>query len=372
MRIGIDAHAAERDGTGNCTYIQNLVLHLTKIDTKNQYVLFVTDATHPFYKNLANRKNIEIIQILRSPAWLRVFVSLCRATKREKIDVLHVQYFAPVGHRGVLVNTIHDLTPFRFPEYFSRFERLLFRMLLPISARRARSILTASCVSRDDLIRLMQLPKDKIRVAHYGVDQNVFSNHKDLSKVSDRYPLNDKFFLYVGRIDPRKNLNRLIQAYSHLRDKGAVKHKLLIAGKVYLEPEELKQTLKQCKYQQDIHFCGYVPEEDLPALYHAADVFIYPSEYEGFGLPPLEAMASGTPVVASDIPIFREILEDAALLVNPLDVYSIASGIEKILTDQELRKKLIEKGKNQVEKFNWDKTAMITLQSYEEAMKRPS
>jgi glycosyltransferase involved in cell wall biosynthesis len=375
MRIGIDAHSAERDGTGNCTYIRNLILHLTRIDRKNQYILFVTDAAHPFYKNIEDRKNVEIVQIRRSPAWFRVFVSLRLATRQKKIDVLHVQYFAPLGHRGVLINTIHDLTPYRYPEYFSRFERLLFRVLLPISAKKARSILTSSSVSRDDLIRLMQLPKDKIRVAYYGVDQNVFSNHQKpetLNRASSRYPLNGKFLLYVGRIDPRKNLIRLIQAYTHLRNNRAIEHKLLIAGKVYLQPEKLQQTLNVCKYRQDIHFCGYVPEEDLPVLYSAADVFIYTSEYEGFGLPPLEAMASGTPVVASDIPIFREILEDAALLVNPLDVDSIARGIEKVLTDLELKKTLTEKAKNHVRRFNWDNTALITLRSYEDAINRPS
>lgn len=375
MRIGIDAHSAEREGTGNCTYTRNLLLHLTKIDTNNQYVLFVTDSSHPFYKTIENRKNVQMVQIRRSPAWLRVFHSLRLASVREKIDILHVQYFAPFSHHGILINTIHDVTPFRYPEYFSRFERLLFRILLPISARKARSILTASAVSKEDLIRIMQLPDDKIRVAYCGVDQNIFSNHQNpdnLNRAKSRYPLNGKFLLYVGRIDPRKNLTRLIQAYTHLRSKSGIQHKLLIAGKVYLEPEKLQQTLKECEYRDDIHFCGYVPDEDLPVLYSAADVFIYTSEYEGFGLPPLEAMASGTPVVASDIPIFREILEDAAVLVNPVDVFSIAGGIEKVLTDFELRKNLTEKAKNQVQKFNWDKTAMITLQSYQEAINPPS
>ncbi|MCI0413127.1 glycosyltransferase family 4 protein [bacterium] len=374
MRIGIDAHSAERDGTGNCTYIQNLILHLTKLDTNNQYVLFVTDRNHSFYKNLEDRKNVEMVPIRHSPAWLRVFFSLCLATKRKKIDVLHVQYFAPFRHRGVLINTIHDITPFRFPEYFSRFERLLFRILLPSSARRARLILTSSVVSKDDLIRLMQLPKDKIRVGYLGVDQNVFSNHQkaDDNGARNRYPLNDKFLLYVGRIDPRKNLTRLIQAYTHLRSNSAIEHKLLIAGKIYFKPERLHEVLEECKYRHDIHFCGYVPEEDLPVLYRAADLFIYTSEYEGFGLPPLEAMASGTPVVASDIPIFREILADAALLVNPVDVHSIVAGIERVLTDFELRKKLTEKAKSHVQKFNWNNTALITLRSYEEAINRPS
>jgi glycosyltransferase involved in cell wall biosynthesis len=332
--------------------------------------LFVTDANHAFYKAIEKRKNVEMVQIRRSPAWLRVFFSLVRATQRKKIDLLHVQYFAPLGHHGVLINTIHDVTPFRFPEYFSRFERLLFRILLPISARKAHSILTASGVSRDDLIRLLRIPNDKIRVAYCGVDPNIFSNQpqqENLNRAKSRYPISSKFLLYVGRIDPRKNLTRLIQAYTKVRSKG-IQHKLLIAGKVYLEPGKLKQTLKECEYRQDIHFCGYVPDEDLPVLYSAADVFIYTSEYEGFGLPPLEAMASGTPVVASDIPIFREILEDAAVLVNPLDVQAIASGIERVVTDFELRKRLVEKGKRQVERFNWDSTARITLQSYEEAM----
>lgn len=369
MRIGIDAHAAEQDGTGNCTYYRNLILEIARTDAINDYFIFVTNKNHPFYGELSAYPNFKLIQITGLPAWFRVFVSLPLATYRTRIDVLHIQYFAPWFHRGRLVNTVHDLAAYHFPEYFSRFERILFRQLLPSSARRADRILTASEVSKRDLVTMLKLPEEKIKVSFCGVSE-AFStppSESIIQEVRHRYGLNAKFLLYVGRIDPRKNLVRLIQAYSLLRSRGLLDHKLLIAGKLYLQPRLLQKTLKRSPFSQDITFCGYVPYDQLPALYSAADIFVYTSEYEGFGLPPLEAMASGVPVVASDIAIFKEILSDAAVLVNPRDVESIADGIHRIVKDDDFRKTLIQKGSDRTRKYSWNQTARITLQAYREA-----
>ena len=206
MRIGIDAHAAEQDGTGNCTYFRNLILEMARIDSKNEYFIFATNKNHPFYRNLEKYHNFQIVAITGSPAWFRVFVSLALATFKTKIDVLHIQYFAPVIHRGRLVNTIHDLVAFHFPEYFSRFERMLFKYLLPPGARKADRILTASEVSKNDLIRLLNIPEEKIKVSFCGVSE-IFStplSGEQVKEVRDRYSIHGKFLLYVGRIDPRK------------------------------------------------------------------------------------------------------------------------------------------------------------------------
>jgi glycosyltransferase involved in cell wall biosynthesis len=371
MRIGIDAHSAEQDGTGNCTYYRNLILEIARIDSTNQYFIFATNQNHPFYRRLEEHQNFQIVPITGSPAWFRVFVSLPLATYRTRIDLLHIQYFAPLFHAGRLVNTIHDLAAFHFPEYFSYFERFLFQSLLPPSSRKAHQILTASQVSKNDLIAMLNVPEEKIKVSFCGVS-DAFSNsttEEKIQEVRKLYSLEGKFLLYVGRIDPRKNLVRLIQAYTLLRSRGVINHKLVIAGKVHLKPRLLQKTLKHSPYAHDIAFCGYVPYEYLPALYSAADVFVYTSEYEGFGLPPLEAMAAGIPVVASDISIFREILGNAAALVHPRDVESIAGGIQRILTDDEYRTGLVLKGKERVKKFAWKNTAKITLQAYEKAFK---
>jgi Glycosyltransferase len=374
MRIGIDAHSAEKEGTGNCTYTRNLISELTKLDEENQYVIFVTDPHHPFYATIAERPNVDIVPLRRSPAWLRVFLLLPIAARRNKVDVLQVQYFGLYGGRR-LINMIHDVAWMRFPEHFSRFERLLFRALVPLSAQKAKVVLTSSGASKNDLIGLMHLSQEKVKVTYNGVSSafssTLFENHR-VQDVCARYGLDRKFLLYVGRIDPRKNLVRLIQAYSYVRKRYSVDHQLAIAGKVYLEPQALQHTLSSCEFYDDIRLCGYVSDEDLPALYRAADIFVYASEYEGFGLPPLEAMASGTPVVASDISIFREILSDAALLVNPFDVAAIGDGIHKTITDEQFRETLIAKGRSRAKDFNWQTTARLTLQAYQEAMKQPS
>jgi len=375
MRIGIDSHLAEKAGTGNCTYTRNLILHLSRLDRVNHYVLFVTDRNHPFYNEVKDFSNVEIVPICGSPSWFRVFFSLCAASHRLNLDVLHVQYFAPLGHRGRLVNTIHDISWFRFPQFFSRFERFLFKFLMTSSARRSDRIFTVSGLSKEDLVSLIHLPENKIKVIYNGISKRFISDTREpeeTRKICSRYGLTGNFLLYVGRIDPRKNLSCLVQAYAFLRSKHSVSHQLAIAGTVHVQPEDLQQVVKNCEFREDIRFCGYVADEDLPALYSGADVFVYTSEYEGFGLPPLEAMASGTPVVASDISIFHEILDDAAVLVNPLDIEAIAEGIYRILSDSTLRKNLVETGKVRAGKFNWDSTAQQTLQNYEEVIKDPS
>ena len=370
MRIGIDSHAAEQDGTGNCTYYRNLIREIANLDQQNEYFIFATNKHHPFYRNLANHPNFKIIQIPGYPAWFRVYVALAYSTYRFKLDVLHVQYFAPIFFKGHLVNTIHDLAAYHFPEFFSGFERMLFRWILPSSSRKAKIILTASEVSKRDLINMLNTPAEKVMVSFCGVNQAFAQEPTEESyqRVRNRYSLEGKFLLYVGRIDPRKNLVRLIQAYSELRSKYGYEHKLLIAGKVYLEPEALQKTVKQSAYSKDIFFCGYVSDEDLPILYRLAEVFVYTSEYEGFGLPPLEAMAAGTPVVASNIGIFREILGDAAVLVNPRDVPDIQEAMNTILSNRELRQCLIQKGKERTGRFDWASTARITLQGYARAV----
>ena len=370
MRIGIDSHAAEQDGTGNCTYYRNLILELAKIDQKNDYVLFGTDLQHPFYRKLEGFKNFRVVEIARYPAWFRVYVALSLASYKAKVDVLHVQYFAPFFHAGKLVNTVHDLAAYHFPQFFSLFERMLFRWILPYSSRKAAQILTASEVSKNDLTTILRLPNGKVKVSFCGVNE-VFTRVPDageVERIKNRYGIDGKFLLYVGRIDPRKNLVRLIRAYSEFRSRHTVPHKLLIAGKVYLEPEALQRTVKHSPFSKDIYFCGYVPDDDLPVLYRMADAFVYTSEYEGFGLPPLEAMAAETPVVASDIAIFREILADAALLVNPRDIDSLAEAMHRIVSDEALRRQLIQRGRGRVRVYDWANTARITLKTYTEAL----
>ena len=371
MRIGIDAHSAERDGTGNCTYTRNLILALADYDRENLLILFVTDAEHPFYKSLLGKPNLAIVPIRRSPAWLRVFYWLPQAARRENVDLLHVQYFAPLGRRLPVVNMIHDVAWMRFPQFFSFLERTFLGLLVPGSARRARYVLTTSGVSKNDLVQLLNLPSEKVKVTHNGVSASFSRDAMDGARsqqVCAEYGLKRKFLLYVGRIDPRKNLVRLIDAYTLLRTKYAMDYQFAIAGKIHLEPQAMRATLLRSEYREDIRFCGYVSDEDLPLLYRAADIFVYASEFEGFGLPPLEAMACGTPVVASDIAIFREILSDAAVLVNPLDVHALAGGIHKIFSDPALREDLIRKGKLRAKEFTWENTAKKTLAVFRDAM----
>ncbi len=367
MRIGIDCHAAEEGSSGNCTYIRNLLCGLASHDSDNEYVLFVNRRDHPFYRELANKPNVTFCRIRRTPAFYRVFAALPWASHRQKVDILHVQYFAPLFHRGKLVVTIHDVTPFRHPEYFSAFERLLFRVLLPPSARRASLVLTGCRNSKRDMVELLRLNESRIQVTYYGINRH-FSGEADPAgdrRILNELGVHDPFILYVGRIDPRKNIPLLIEAFDLLRGQQELPHKLVIAGKVYLMPANMKTTLDRCRHAEDVLFLPTVSDGQLPALYRAASVFAFPSEYEGFGFPPLEAMASGVPVVASDISIFREILSDSALLVPAGEPAALANAIARILTEENLRSDLIRKGKEHVKKYDWQRTAMETLRWFQ-------
>jgi glycosyltransferase involved in cell wall biosynthesis len=366
MRIGIDTHAAEQDGSGNCRYIRNLVQQLVRTDTQNSYVFFVTDANHSFYARLPETGNFQIHPISGKPAWFRVFFSLPFAAHRQEVDLLHVQYFAPVFYHCKLVVTIHDLIPFIHPEHFSFYERMLFRFLLPRSIRRASRILTVSETSKKDLVRLFNTPEEKIAVTYDGVDP-IFtdpapgqSDHETLG----RYGVDKAFFLCVGRIDSRKNLPQLIEAFDHLKTELRIPHQLVIIGKHYFEKDNLGLKIQSLASNQDILLTGYVPDKDLSAFYRSATALIVLSEYEGFGLPALEAMSCGTPVVASDIPVFHEILNETCLFVNQKKKEDVVEAIRKLLTNSGLSESLKQKGLERATMFRWEATAKSTVEAY--------
>jgi glycosyltransferase involved in cell wall biosynthesis len=354
MRIGIDIHAVERDGSGNCTYIRNLTTHLLQMDQQNEYVLFGTQRDHPFYKTL-KAPNAKLL-FCSGSALHRYTLFLSQMTKQEKLDVLHVQYFCPWRSDAKLVVTIHDLTPLRYPQYFSLQERMMFRLLLPRSARLASIVLTTSKTSAIDLQNILGVDENRIRITPLGIQQ------------LDSAPSSQKripYILYVGRIDPRKNLIVLVEAFSILKKRNEIPCKLVIAGKSYFAESRLHHTIERSEFRNDIELAGFIPDSELPSLYHNAAAFVYPSAWEGFGLPPLEAMASGTPVIVCDLPVFRETLADAALIV-PDDPEKIADAMHLLLTNEEKRANLIQRGLQRAKEYRWENTARTTLAAYQE------
>lgn len=365
MRIGIDFHSAERDGSGNCTYIRNLVENLIKIDRKNEYFLYVVNIGHPYYEKFKNIDNVHLCPTLTNNPFVRIPL-LGLKTILDQIDVLHVQYIAPPIYAGKLVVTIHDVSFLHFPKCFRKFELYRQKILIPINIKRSDKIITVSDYSKKDIINKYNIKEDKVVVTYNGV--NPIFKHLDNSfekkKVLEKYGIKKEFILFVGRVDARKNVPALIKAFLALKKEKNIPHQLVIVGKKDFLPNYIQKEIETSICNADIIFSGYLSEEDLLLFYNLASVFVYPSLYEGFGLPCLEAMACGCPVVSSNISSIPEIVGDAGLLVNPFSIDEIMNSIYKIISDSELRDKLRDKGLKQAVQFNWESTALRTLEFY--------
>jgi glycosyltransferase involved in cell wall biosynthesis len=246
-----------------------------------------------------------------------------------------------------------------FPEYLpNKFAYLYARTFLTLAARRSARVLTVSEASKRDILHFLHVPASRVEVIHNAIDDRFDREPEveDVVRVRQRYQLNDPFLLYAGNIKPHKNVGRVIDAFARLKKRGFEPVKLLIIGDEISKSPQLRRAVHRHQLHQHVRFLGFVPDATLAVLYRLADVFVFPSLYEGFGLPPLEAMASGTPVVTSNVSSLPEVVGDAALLVDPRDAEAIAGAIERILTDGELRRSLIKKGLGRAHEFSWERS----------------
>jgi glycosyltransferase involved in cell wall biosynthesis len=257
------------------------------------------------------------------------------------------------------VVTIHDCIHLRFPQYLpNRAAHVYARTMMGFSARRSRRILTVSQASKDDIVHYLHVRPEKVEAVHNALDERLAAppTAEDLQRVRERYLLNGAFILYAGNIKPHKNVDRLIEAYSILRRRGVEHAKLVIAGEEISKYPSLRRLVHRFQLHQHVRFFGFVPEATLAALYRLASVFVFPSLYEGFGLPPLEAMAAGAPVVTSNVSSLPEVVGDAALLIDPMDAGAIAEAMGRVLSDPDLRADLIGRGHARVQAFSWDRS----------------
>src|SRR5262247_186903 len=375
MRIGIDAHAIGARQGGNETYIRGLIKSLAEIDGDNLYTIYLANAgaAAQWREGFANQYKNFSVKLLPPPTPLvRVPVYLTYELFRRPVDVLHVQYTAPPFCRIPVVVTIHDLAFERMPETFTRRGSFQLKLTVRRTAKKAARIATVSEYSRQDLLSVYKLPPEKVVVTYNGVESH-FTPRPDLpnesQEIRSRYGISRDFLLAVGSLQPRKNLIRLIRAYAKLRGERAdFAPQLVIVGRRLWLTHEIFDEVKRSRWAGDVILTGYVADEDLPALYRAARAFVYPSLFEGFGLPPLEAMACGTPVVTSDVSSLPEVTGAAALLVDPLDVDALADAIRRLWTDEDLRRDLRARGLSRVRRYTWDATARLTLEVYAAAM----
>lgn len=366
MRVAIDVRKLHDFGIG--TYVRNLVRQLARIDHETDYVLLCRGSDAGLAASLG--ENFRAVP-QRAPNYsIREQLAVPLSLRRAGATLFHAPHYVlpPLSPCRAVV-TIHDCIHLRFPQYLpNRLAWVYARAQLGFAARRARRVLTVSQASKQDIVRFFDVPEAKVTVIPNAIDERFRQAPADgdLVRVRERYQLPERFVLYAGNVKPHKNLVRLVDAFAAVRRRGFDDLGLLLSGSEVSQHATLRRAVNRCKLHKHVRFLGYQTTETLAALYRLAAVFVFPSLYEGFGLSPLEAIASGTPVVASNVSSLPEVLGDAAVLVDPLDAAAIADGITRVLEDAGLRADLRRKGLARAGRFSWEQSVRQVRRIYDE------
>jgi glycosyltransferase involved in cell wall biosynthesis len=370
MRIGIDARALGWAGLGR--YSRNLLKNITSNDNENEYVVF---APKSFYAEMSSLPRTRFVSVTASYYSLREQTVFLAAILQEKIDLMHFLHFnAPIFYRRPFVVTIHDLTRFFFPAQKNngQFHQWAYEEVFRSAVLHSAKIVTVSEHTRSDLIRYFPQVAEKTAVAYEGVDATIFNKEGDVSADKEklaRIGIATPYILFVGVWMTHKNLPRLLLAFRKVKAEGYA-GKFVITGEGLSHHVNVGQLVNELGLKDDVVLPGRVSDEMLPVLYRGAQMLVFPSLYEGFGLPPLEAMACGTPVVASRISSIPEILGEAAVYFDPYSVEDIAESINKILLEEGLKEKMVDLGLSQAKNFSWKKCAQETLGVYNTVFER--
>jgi glycosyltransferase involved in cell wall biosynthesis len=393
VRIGINAFYLGALTTGSGQYINHLIRQLAQLGDESEYIL-VQDARFKIQDTGNSHPASCIVHRVSTPfdpvsedlakLWFEQ-VSFPRACRRQGVELAHVPYFAsPLFPTTPTVVTVHDLIPMLLPAYRGSMLVRLYTLLVAVAAKRADIVLTDSEASKWDIVHLLDIPSERVRVIYLAADdiyQPVLDRHR-LAAIRRKYGLPQSYLLYLGGFDQRKNVSTLLKAFAQLAKDSRIgdwRVSLVVAGQLpdygldlaiqakrsdfFPDPRPIVQELG---IEERVVFTGWVPEEDKPALYSGARALVFPSLYEGFGLPPLEALACGTPVIASNRGSLPEIVGDGGLLLEPDDVEGLTAAMERLLSDDTLWEDLREKGLAHAARFSWEKTARETLAVYQE------
>ena len=381
MKISINALFMQYPATGSGQYLTNLTKALAELDNHNEYILLGPQPTshannsplpyqvHPVTGFARRHENIEKVfwEQLTCPA----------AARASKADLLHIPYFAaPLIPRTPTVVTIQDIIPLRLPAYQPPGKVKMYMNLVARAAHYATMVIAISQHARQDIIDVLHIPSERIRVIYQAVGEEYqpVTNQELIKAARERYGLGERYIFYIGGLDQRKNVPQLVRAFAHLQAQiGDPNLQLFISG----NPDQHKGPLfpDPRPVAADLGMSGqiiyrFVEEEDKPAIYSGASLFVFPSIYEGFGLPPLEAMGCGTPVVCSNRTSLPEVVGDAAITVNPDDTRALVEAIRRVLTDEALQTDLRARSLERAKQFSWRKTAQETLAVYEETLAR--
>ncbi|MGM0568872.1 MAG: glycosyltransferase family 4 protein [Elusimicrobiota bacterium] len=371
-RIAVDCRFVAKDSGGIKRYTLCLLDELSKLDSNVFYILIALKGSEKTLREyFPHRRNIKIISVGYGPYSITSQILLPFVLKKEKVNLFHSpDFMVPLLYTPFkVVSTVHDLIPYLYPQYNyktlkSKFYFLYRRVLILMLKKSDRIIVVSRCSERD-LKREFTFCSKKVRMVYNGFFAGNAEKEKSIADLKAKYKIRDKYIFYAGRQDPSKNILGLIKAFYKIKNK-LKGYSLVIAGKKdsrYCQPYRLVEDLN---LQDDVIFTGYVSEEELDVLYRKAEVFVFPSLYEGFGLPPLEAMARGVAVVVSNRSSLPEIAGDAAVKADPFDIADLAEAIFTTVSNKKKREELIKKGYERIKMFSWEKSAFETMKVYKE------
>ncbi len=370
-RIGIDARLFGTAHTGIGMYTEELIGNLLKIDTHNQYVVFaLPEIVHlfPFYSPNLEKKAVDYKHYSYSEQ-----LFLPGIINKAKVDLVHYTNFnTPVLWGSVKsVVTVHDLTLLFHPgRSRSKIRKWVYRYVIKRTCERATRIIAVSKATKDDIVNHLGIDPNKIDVVYEAASQRlkVDPDPKKIEAIKTKYDITKPFFMYVGQWRTHKNLVRLIRAFAEAKRRYQLDYQLVLVGREDPLAPEIKETISSLGLQNDVLITGYVADGDMGQFFAAAEAFIYPSLYEGFGIPPLEAMSAGTPVLTSNVSVMPEILGDAALYFDPYSVEDMADKMYQFANSYRLKQELKEKGIKRARTYSFSKMAKATLEIYEKVL----
>jgi glycosyltransferase involved in cell wall biosynthesis len=364
MRIAIDARKLRDFGIG--TYIRNILIELSRLDRETEYVVLCRPDDLESGDVLG--QNFRMVPETAPTYSIAEQFKIPLSLAREGVQLVHEpHYVLPPLLRCRSVVTIHDCIHLMFPEYLpNRLAYYYAKSSMWAATRKSDRILTVSEASKRDILRFFDVAPEKVVVVYNAIDERFLApaNPERMDLVKKRYQLDHPFVLYVGNIKPHKNIERLIASFARAREQCSDDLKLIIIGDEISKYPGLRQQVHRHKIDKHVRFLGFQPMETLAAFYRLARAFVFPSLYEGFGLPPLEAMACGAPVVTSNVSSLPEVAGGAALLVDPYDEEAIAAGMVRAVTDEALRAELIEQGKQRARTFSWKQSVQRIHEIY--------
>jgi len=372
MKIGLDCRFLNRaiskkpgGNTGHGVYIYNLIKYLSKIDNHNEYMLYLLNDCQ--YKPGSINFKVKRMPKLHNNGYIRSILTFPVEFWRNPIDIFHGMYSIPMFKMKKVVLTIFEFSWMLFPEYYPRWVRIPASVMTSSAVKRADKIISGSKFMKKEILDFFNVQNDRVEVIPLGVDEIFFERMEiaDILDMKKRYKIDGEYILAVGDLWPKKNIERLIDAFSILRKSKNVDYKLVLTGGNLWKSQRLFQKVNSLGMIDNVIMTHYVSLRDLRLLYQDAQLFVFPSLYEGFGLPILEAMASQVPVAVSNISSMPEVAGDAGVYFDPYDIESIASSMLKVIEDSDIRTKIIKSGLERAKKFSWMKVSKKMLSVYQ-------